>query len=66
MPAGVLLHRFVMSQIRLDSISFPTVINWQSFLYSFILTVLFAVLVGLVLRPRIDRIDMAESLKSVE
>ena len=66
MPAGVLLHRFVMSQIRLDSISFPRVINWQSFLYSFILTVLFAVLVGLVLRPRIDRIDMAESLKSVE
>lgn len=66
MPAGVLLHRFVMSQIVLDSISFPRVINWQSFVYSFILTVLFAVLVGLALRPRIDRIDMAESLKSVE
>ncbi len=66
MPAGVLLHRYVMSQIVLDSISFPRVINWQSFVYSFILTVLFAMLVGLALRPRIDRIDMAESLKSVE
>ena len=66
MPAGVLLHRFVMSQIVLDNISFPRVINWQSFVYSFILTVLFAVLVGLALRPRIDRIDMAESLKSVD
>ncbi len=66
MPAGVLLHRFVMSQIVLDSISFPRVINWQSFVYAFVLTVLFAVLVGLALRPRIDRIDMAESLKSVE
>ena len=66
MPAGILLHRFVMSQIVLDTISFPRVINWQSFLYSFLLTVLFAVLVGIALRPRIDRIDMAESMKSVE
>ena len=32
----------------------------------FALTLLFAVLVGLALRPRIDRIDMAESMKSVE
>ena len=66
LPTGVLLHRFVMSQIVLDTISFPTVINPQSYLYSFALTLLFAVLVGLALRPRIDRIDMAESLKSVE
>ena len=66
LPAGVLLHRYVMSKIVLDSISFPVTIYWQSYLYSFLLTVLFAVLVGLALRARIDRIDMAESLKSVE
>ena len=66
MPAGVLLHRFVMSKIVLESIAFPLIISWPSYLYAFALTVLFAVLVGLALRPRIDRIDMAESLKSVE
>lgn len=66
MPAGVLLHRFVMSKIVLESIAFPVMIAWQSYLYAFILTILFAFLVGLALRPRIDRIDMAESLKSVE
>ena len=66
MPAGILLHRFVMSQIVLDSIAFPLTISWQSYLYAFALTVLFAFLVGLALRRRIDRIDMAESLKSVE
>ena len=66
MPAGILLHRFVMSKIVVDAIAFPVIINPISFLYSFVLTVLFAVLVGLALRPRIDRIDMAESLKSVE
>lgn len=66
LPAGVLLHRYVMSKIVLDAISFPVTIFWQSYLYSFLLTVLFAVLVGLALRRRIDRISMAESLKSVE
>ena len=66
MPAGVLLHRFVMSKIVLESIAFPIAISWPSYLYAFALTVLFAFLVGLALRPRIDRIDMAESLKSVE
>lgn len=66
MPAGVLLHRFVMSKIVLESIAFPIAIAWPSYLYAFALTVLFAFLVGLALRPRIDRIDMAESLKSVE
>lgn len=66
MPAGILLHRYVMAQIVLENIAFPLTIAWQSYLYAFALTVLFAVLVGLALRPRIDRIDMAESLKSVE
>lgn len=66
MPAGMLLHHFVMSQIVLDNIAFPLTISWQSYLYAFALTVLFAFLVGLALRRRIDRIDMAESLKSVE
>jgi len=66
MPAGVLLHKFVMSKIVIDSIAFPVTIEWPSFLYAFALTVLFAFLVGLALRGRIDRIDMAESLKSVE
>ena len=65
-PAGILLHRFVMSKIVLDAITFPTVIHPISYLYSFLLTLLFAVLVGVALRPRIDRIPMAESLKSVE
>ncbi len=65
-PAGIALHRFVMSKIVLDAIAFPVVIHPISYLYSFALTVLFAILVGLALRPRIDRIPMAESLKSVE
>lgn len=66
MPAGVLLHRFVMAQIVQEAITFRIMISWPSYLYAFALTVLFAVLVGLALRPRIDRIPMAESLKSVE
>ncbi len=66
LPVGILLHRYVMAQIVLESITFPVTIAPISYLYSFVLTILFAVLVGLALRPRIDHIDMAESLKSVE
>ena len=65
-PTGILLHRFVMSKIIVDAIDFPVVVQPISYLYAFALTIFFAVLVGLALRPRIDRIPMAESLKSVE
>ena len=66
MPAGVLLHKYVMAQIVQDAVTFRVVVDPLSYLYAFGLTVLFAVLVGLALRHRIDRIPMAESLKSVE
>ncbi len=66
LPLGVLLHRFVISKIVVDAVAFPTVIAPISYLYAFALTVLFTALVSLALRPRIDRIPMAESLKSVE
>lgn len=66
MPAGVLLHKYVMAQIVQDAVTFRVVVDPLSYLYAFALTVLFAVLVGLALRRRIDRIPMAESLKSVE
>ena len=38
----------------------------MSFLYSFALTLIFTVLVNLFMRRKLERINMAESLKSVE
>ncbi|MCD7732581.1 MAG: FtsX-like permease family protein [Oscillospiraceae bacterium] len=66
LPLGVLLHAFVMSQIKVDMVSFKVIISPQSFVFTVILVVLFAIITDLILRKKISAIDMAESLKSVE
>ena len=63
---GILLHRFVMTQIIVDMVYFNIQILPMSFLYSFALTLIFTVLVNLFMRRKLERINMAESLKSVE
>ena len=63
---GVLLHRYVMAQIVVDMVSFKTAIFKQSFLYSIVLTFLFNLLVNLLMGRKLENINMAESLKSVE
>lgn len=66
LPAGVALHSFVMSQINIDLVSFDVRIVPLSFVFSFALTILFTVFVDLFMRGKLNRINMAESLKSIE
>lgn len=63
---GVLLHRYVMKQIVVDMVCFRVQILPISFLYSVVLTFIFTLLVNIVMEVKIERINMAESLKSVE
>lgn len=63
---GKALHAFVMAQVSIDAVYFPTYINSVSYVYSVGLTILFTLLISLVMRPRLAKIQMAESLKSVE
>ena len=41
-------------------------IHWQSYLYSFLFTVAFSLFVNWVMFYKLKKIDMVESLKSVE
>lgn len=66
LPLGVLLHRFVMNQIQVDMVAFKVAIIPSSYFMSVILVILFLKVVDIVMRRKIDRIDMAESLKSIE
>lgn len=66
LPAGILLHRFVMDQIKIEAVSFNVRILPVSYLYAFIVTMGLTLFVNLILVRKIDRINMAESLKSVE
>lgn len=63
---GIPLHSFVMSQIKVDIVDFSTVIFPQSFIYSAVLTLIFNFIVNLFMEIKLERINMAESLKSVD
>lgn len=63
---GVLLHRFVMAQIIVDMVDFKVRILPLSFLWSILLTFLFNFIVNLFMELKLEKINMAESLKSVD
>lgn len=63
---GKLLHAFVMSQIKIDMVSFDNCILPSSYLFAFFCTFLFAGLVCFAMYFRLKKIDMAQSLKSIE
>lgn len=63
---GKWLHSFIMSKIVIDLITFDVRINWQSYLYSFALTIFFTYGINMIMRGRLDSISMTESLKAVE
>ena len=65
-PLGILLHRFVMAQIAMDMIMYQLRIVFVSYVYSLAFVLLFSTIVNLIMRARIEKIDMAESLKSAE
>lgn len=63
---GILLHRFAMSQIKVDLVTFKTCILPMSYVYSILLTFAFNFFVNIFMELKLDRINMAESLKSVD
>ena len=63
---GVLLHRFVISKIVVDMVYFRVEISALSFVLSVLMTFLFTILVNRIMSVKLEKINMAESLKSVE
>lgn len=63
---GYYLHRFVMYNIDIDMIAFDVHIAPRSVLLSIVLTFIFAGIVDWVMNKKLDAINMAESMKSVE
>ena len=63
---GKLLLIFVMSQIKIDMVWFTVLTKPISYVWSVVLTLLMAVVVDCVFYFKLDRINMAEALKSVE
>ena len=65
-PLGQLLHSFVMAQVQIDMISFNVHIAPISYVFSIAMTFVFALIVNFAMHFRLIKINMAESLKSIE
>lgn len=63
---GIFLHRFVIVKAEVDMVMFGRTIAPLSYILAAVLTVFFAVLVGLVIHRKLKKVSMVESLKSVE
>ena len=63
---GYLLLVFVMSNVKVDMVWFKTMVHPVSYLWAFLLTILSALLVDFIFYFKLEKINMAEALKSVE
>ena len=63
---GVGLHHLIMATIAVENITFGNYIAPVTFVYSFALTLLFALVVSFFINLKLKTIPMVESLKSAE
>lgn len=63
---GFGLHNFVMRTVETDVLMFGRELSGLSILIGAVLTILFSVLVNVIMYFKLKKIDMVESLKSVE
>lgn len=63
---GWWLCMFVITTAEIDEVMFGRNIHWISYLWAFLVTLGFSLLVNLIMTRTLKRISMVESLKSVE
>ncbi len=63
---GKVLHLFIIETVEVDTVMFGRIIHGTSYLYSLVFTVLFSLIINGIMYFKLRRIDMVESLKSVE
>jgi putative ABC transport system permease protein len=66
MVLGIGLHRFVLDIIESGALSLPVRIEWFSYVMSFLLTMIFSLFMQVITYFKLKKIDMIQSLKSVE
>ena len=66
LPVGKWFHTFVMNEIQVDLLSFDVHVEPRSYLLALVMTFAFALIVNCAMYFRLNKINMAESLKSIE
>ena len=65
-PIGIIEHRFIMNVLTMEMIMFGRTVNLSSFVFSILITIIFTIIVLSFMRKPLQKVDMVESLKSVE
>lgn len=63
---GYFLNYFIIGTCEINALRFSKIINPISYIYSILITVIFTIIVNIVTFFALKKIDMIESLKSVE
>ena len=63
---GSVFTKFVVETIQMDMVMFSKENNPMSFVWGFVLTAVFSAIVNIIMYRKMKKIDMVESLKSVE
>ena len=66
MLMGKLLHQWLILTVEIDMLMFGRQLSLSSYAYAVVLTVLFSLLVNLAAHRKLKKLDMVESLKTVE
>lgn len=63
---GVLLNNFVIANLLVEGVCFNNAITPLSFLFAYALTLIFTLLTNRLMSHKLESVNMAEALKSVE
>lgn len=63
---GVLLNNFVIANLLVEGVCFNNAITPLSFLFAYALTLIFTLLTNRIMSHKLESVNMAEALKSVE
>ena len=63
---GIILHKYIITTVEIEMLMFGRNIKFMSIVYSLILTYIFSAVVNFVMYFKLKKIDMIESLKSIE
>jgi putative ABC transport system permease protein len=63
---GVILHNFVVNIIETNALTLYKNIKWASYAMAFVITMIFSILMQIITNFKLKKINMIESLKSIE
>jgi putative ABC transport system permease protein len=66
MILGVILHHLVVNIIEINALSLHRTIKWTSYAMACIITMIFSIFMQIITHFKLKKIDMIESLKSIE